>query len=104
MHTSSAPSTPSTPSPLAHLVSAKWCAWYHGLDEAALERLKAAILEVDIGTKVTKNDEASNREDGAVVFAIQFFGTCASCVVCCVLCVFIVRCALRLWGAGGRRH
>ena len=81
MHTSSAPSTPSTPSPLAHLVSAKWCAWYHGLDDAALERLKVAILEVDIGTKVAKNDEASNREDGAVVFAFQFLRTCAPCVM-----------------------
>ena len=69
----------------AHLASAKWCAWYHGLDDAALERLKAAILSVDIGTKVAKNDEASNREDSAVVFAFQFIRTCAPCVMSCVV-------------------
>ena len=82
MRTSSAPSTLS---PLAHLASAEWCAWYHGLDDAALERLKAAILSVDIEKKVAKNDKASDREDGAVVFAFQFIRTCAPCVMSSVV-------------------
>ena len=56
-----------------------------GGEQAALERLKAAILSVDIGTKVAKNDEASNREDGAVVFAFQFIRTCAPCVMSSVV-------------------
>ena len=50
----------------------QWLEWYATRDDGLLKRLKEAILAIDLNKKVATTEKTADREDGAVVFAIQF--------------------------------